>query len=173
MQKIAARFQNRNRAFTFRKPVRRRVVVLLLAALPAAGGLAQSPPRPEALIKWRQSAFQVIAWNTGRIRSALTGEYDSGEVRRAANAVSAVANSGLGDLFAPGTAGGKGWRESAANAAVFDDAAKFRALSEQFAHETAELARVASAGDQQAVTRQFAKVAQTCKTCHDKFRQTG
>jgi cytochrome c556 len=78
----------------------------------------------------------------------------------------------LSDLFAPGTAQGKGWRETSASAAVFGDAPAFRALSDRFADETAELARLAGAADQQAVTRQFAKVAQTCKTCHDKFRET-
>jgi cytochrome c556 len=173
MSKIAARFQTRNRALTFKKPFERRLTTLGLMLLPAFAALGQSAPRPEALIKWRQSAFQVIAWNSGRIKSALTGKYDSHEIQSAANALSAIANSGLSDLFVPGTADGKGWRETSASAAVFDEATKFRALSEQFAHEAAELARVAGAADQQAVTRQFAKVAQTCKTCHDKYREAG
>ena len=173
MSKIAARFQTRNRPLTFQKPFERRLATLGLMFLPAFAALAQSAPRPEALIKWRQSAFQVIAWNSGRIKSALTGKYDSHEIQSAANALSAIANSGLSDLFAPGTADGKGWRETSASSAVFDETAKFRALSDQFAHEAAELARVAGARDQQAVSRQFARVAQTCKTCHDRFRETG
>jgi cytochrome c556 len=176
MSKTAARFQNRNHALTFPKPPRRRLntlaLVLGLLLLPVFGALAQSGPRPEALIKWRQSAFQVIAWNSGRIKSALGDKYDSREVRSAANALSAIANSGLSDLFAPGTAHGKGWRETSASAAVFGDAPSFRALSDRFADETTELARLAGAADQQAVARQFSKVAQTCKTCHDKFRET-
>jgi cytochrome c556 len=172
MSTTARRFQNRNNALTASKPRKRRLATVGLVLLPACAALAQSAQRPEALIKWRQSAFQVIAWNSGRIKSALAGNYDSQEVRNAADTLSAVANSGLSNLFVPGTADGKGWRETSASSAVFDDATRFRALSDQFAHEAAELARVAGAADQQAVMRQFAKVAQTCKACHDKFRQS-
>ena len=129
-------------------------------------------PRPETLIKWRQSAYQVIAWNSGRIKSALAGKYDPHEVRSAATALAAVANSGLPGLFAPGTAEGKGWRPTTAKAEVFGDAAKFRALSDEFAREANELARIAAGSEQQAVQQQFLKVAQACKSCHDRFRQT-
>jgi cytochrome c556 len=149
------------------------------AALLAAAGLwlcanapAQVAPRPEALIKWRQSAYQVIAWNSGRIKSALAGKYDSHEVRSAATALAAVANSGLPGLFAPGTAEGKGWRATTARPEVFGDVAKFRALNDEFARETSELARIAAGGEPQAVRQQFLKVAQACKSCHDRFRQT-
>jgi cytochrome c556 len=172
MSKIAARFQIYNRALTFPIPPKRLLAAVALALLPAWCALAQSAPRPEALIKWRQSAFQVMAWNSGRIKGALTGGFDRQEIQNAANALSAIANAGLSDLFAPGTADGKGWRETTASAAVFGDAAAFRALSDRFAHETAELARLAGVAEQQAVSRQFAKVAQTCKACHEKFRDT-
>ena len=49
---------------------------------------------------------------------------------------------------------------------------KFRALTEEFAREASTLARVAAAGDRATVNEQFLKVAQACKACHDKFRQT-
>jgi cytochrome c556 len=132
----------------------------------------QSAPRPEALIKWRQSAYQVIAWNSGRIKAALAGQHDAREIQAAATALAAVANSGLATLFAPGTADGKGWRETTARDEVFSDAGKFRALTEEFAREANALARIAAAGDRDSVNAQFVKVAQTCKSCHDKFRQT-
>ena len=48
--------------------------LLLAAAIALAGAgtaLAQQAPKPENLIKWRQSAFQVVAWNSGRIKSSL------------------------------------------------------------------------------------------------------
>lgn len=83
-----------------------------------------------------------------------------------------LANSGLPGLFPATTANAKGWRPTTANAAVFDDAPKFAALSEEFAREARELARFAAGTDREAVARQFARVAQTCKSCHDKFRQT-
>ena len=165
---------SRNRAVPSARP--RASYGWLLIALGSVansfGAPAQIAPRPEALIKWRQSAFQVIAWNSGRIKSALAGQYDSQEVLRAANALAAVANSGLGTLFAPGTADGKGWRETTARAEVFGEAEKFHALTAEFARESSALARLAAGSDREAVRAQFLKVAQTCKACHDKYRQT-
>jgi cytochrome c556 len=160
-----ARFYLRNR-------VAMRVALATLALGCGALAVAQTAPRPEQLIKWRQSAFQVIAWNTQRLKSALAGNGDAREVQAAASTLAAVAASNLPDLFAPGTAHGKGWRETSVDAAVFTDAARFRALSQDFAREAALLARLAAGTDRVAVQDQFEKVAKTCKSCHDHFRET-
>src|SRR4051812_21730168 len=161
MAKLAARFHWRNRAVT---------AAWLVALLAGGWVYAQGAPRPEALIKWRQSAYQVLAWNSGRIKAALTGTYDAREVQTAANALAAVANSDLAGLFPAGTAGGKGWRATTANADVFNDTARFRALNDEFARAANELARLANGGSPQAVNEQFLRVATACKSCHEKFR---
>jgi cytochrome c556 len=150
-----------------------RVVTLFVFMLagPALIAGAQSAPRPEAFIKWRQSAYQVVGWNSGRIKSALAGKHDSREVAAAANALAAVAGSGLVALFPAGTERGKGWRETTARESVWTEAARFRALNDEFARETGELARLAAGADTSAVQAQFQKVAKTCKSCHDGFRQ--
>ena len=177
MSKVEARFHFPNRAVWCAQP-RLRVFHALTAALLFSGllatsvALAQGAPRPEALIKWRQSAYQVIAWNSGRIKAALAGQLDAHEVQSAANTLAGVANSGLAGLFAPGTEHGKGWRETTAKETVFSDAQKFRTLTEEFAKEASSLARVAATGDRGAVNEQFLKVAQACKACHDKYRLT-
>jgi len=174
MSKVEARFQSRNRTVTDAQPRARFAGVLAAVAALCFSqwAMGQGAPRPEALIKWRQSAYQVLAWNSGRIKTALAGQYTPLEVQAAANALAAVANSGLATLFAPGTADGKGWRETTARDEVFSDTAKFRALTEEFAREASTLARLATAGDRATVNEQFLKVAQSCKTCHEKFRQT-
>jgi cytochrome c556 len=172
MIEVETRFHSCNRTVM---RARSWLQVLLLSAgvsLASSAAAPQSAPRPESLIKWRQSAFQVIAWNSGRLKSALAGSHDSREIQSAANALAAVANSGLEALFAPGTADGKGWRETEARAEVFAEPEKFRALTAEFAREANALARLAAAGDSPAVGQQFLKVAQTCKSCHDKYRQT-
>ena len=174
MSKVESRFNSCNRAVVRGLP-RALMATLLIASgalLGGASAMAQSAPRPEALIKWRQSAFQVIAWNSGRIKSALAGSYDRHEVQSAANAIASLANAGLASLFAPGTADGKGWRETTARDEVFNDVSKFRALSDEFAREANTLARLAEGTDTKAVHEQFLKVAQTCKACHEKYRQT-
>ena len=174
MSNAGTRFHFRSRVVRRMQPRVRAVLALVVAMTLAMNpwATAQSAPRPEALIKWRQSAYQVIAWNSGRIKAVLAGQYSPLEVQNAANALAAVANSGLAALFAPGTADGKGWRETTARDEVFDDAQKFRALTEEFAREASTLARLAAAGDRATVSEQFLRVVQACKACHDKYRQT-
>jgi cytochrome c556 len=174
MSKAQRRLDSCNRTVWFVSP-RRLLACLWLAIsalLPGTHALAQSAPRPESLIKWRQSAFQVIAWNAQRIKGALAGTYDSREVQIAANSLASLANAGLPALFAPGTGVGKGWRETSARTEVFSDAADFRSLFDDFARETNTLVKLAAGGDAKAVGGQFLKVSQTCKACHDKFRDT-
>ncbi len=144
----------------------------LLAAVGIActATLAQQAAKPEQLIKWRQSAFQVIGWNSGRIKASLDGTYNKEDVVKAAHTLAAVANSGLGSLFALGTDTGKGWHDTTAKPAVFSDSARFNELSANFAKEASELAAVAQNGDAAAVKGQYAKLTRTCKTCHDDFR---
>ena|SRR6187399_3131590 len=172
MSTVEKRFHFRNRAVTRARAHAPVKFMLAVVALLPASVSAENAQRPESLIKWRQSAYQVIAWNSGRIKAALAGSYPRQEVQSAANALAAVANSGLATLFIPGTASGKGWRETTARDEVFSDAEKFRALTEEFAREANTLARVAAAGDRTTVNEQFLKVAQTCKSCHNQFRQT-
>lgn len=131
---------------------------------------AQQGPKPENLIKWRQSAFQVVAWNTGRIKASLDGTYNKEEVQRAANSIAAIANGGLAALFAPGTEQGKGWHDTSAKAELFKDQKKFSDLNASFAKEATELATLNAGGDVNAIKAQFGKLQRTCKSCHDDFK---
>lgn len=139
----------------------------------AAAAFAQQAPKPEQLIKWRQSAYQVIAWNSGRIKAQVEGTaYNKDEVVKAANTIAAIANSGLGALFAPGTDTGKGWHDTTVKPALFTDGAKAGAAATAFNKEANELAKVAASGDQAAVKAQYAALTKTCKGCHDDFRNS-
>ena len=85
----------------------------LLGATLALNAQAQQAPKPEQLIKWRQSAYQLLAWNTGRIKANVDGTYNKDEVVKSANLIAAIANANLGQLYAPGTETGKGFHETA------------------------------------------------------------
>jgi len=172
MPVAGTRFHFRNRGVMRARPRRMAGWFAGLLAGSALLANAQTAPRPEAIIKWRQSAYQVIGWNSGRIKTALAGNYDAREVASAANALAAVAGSGLESLFPANTTQGKGWRDTTARETIWSETPKFRALNEEFAHEAAELARVAGGSDAKAVQAQFQKVARTCKSCHDRYRQT-
>lgn len=138
----------------------------------SAGVFAQQAgAKPETLIKWRQSAFQVIGWTCGRVKLALDATtYDKEEVVKAASALAAVSNAGLGALFAPGTEQGKGWHDTAAKQELFAVGSKAGEIAGTLARETNELVKIANTSDAAAVKVQFGKVAATCKACHDDFR---
>ena len=147
-----------------------RLAVTAGALAGAAAAIAQQAPKPENLIKWRQSAFQVVAWNSGRIKSSLDSGYNKEQVLKAATAIAAIANSGLGSLFPAGTETGKGWHDTTVKADLFANPAKVAQRSADFAKEANELLRIASSGDAAAVKDQFGRLQKTCKSCHDDFR---
>jgi cytochrome c556 len=147
--------------------------IALVAVTAATTAVAQQAPKPENLIKWRQSAFQVVAWNSGRIKASLDSGYDKALVLRSASVIAAVANSGLSTLFAPGTETGKGWHDTTVKPDAFSNPARFGELGGEFARESNELVRLVSTGaDAAAVKDQFGKLQKTCKSCHDDFRNT-
>ncbi|WP_290901257.1 cytochrome c [Aquabacterium sp.] len=146
-------------------------VALAVATVAAAGtAVAQQAPKPEQLIKWRQSAYQVLAWNTGRVKANVDGTYNKEDVIKASNTIAALANSGLGALFAPGTETGKGWHETTVKPELFTDK-KAGEVAAAFNKEANELAKVAAVGDVAAVKAQLGKLQGTCKACHDDFRK--
>jgi cytochrome c556 len=133
--------------------------------------LAQQAPKPENLIKWRQSVFQILAWNTGRIKASIDGLYNKDEVVKAANTIAALSKSGFTtSLFVAGTEQGKGWHDTSAKAEAFKDTKHFEELAANFSTEATELARVAAGTDTDLVKAQFGKLGKTCKSCHDDFR---
>jgi len=144
--------------------------LVALALTVTASAFAQQAPKPETIIKWRQSVYQVLAWNSGRIKANVEGQFNREEVVRAANSTAAIASSGLGALYAPGTEQGKGWHDTAAKPEIFKDGKKVGDLAANFIHEANELAKVAANGDQAAVKAQFGKLGQACKACHDDYK---
>lgn len=145
-------------------------IVAASALIAAGSSLAQQTPKPEQLIKWRQSVYQVLAWNTGRVKANVDGQYNKEDVIKAANAIAAIANSGLGALYAPGTETGKGWHDTTVKPELFKDAKRAGEVAGAFNKEANELAKVALGGDVAAVKDQLGKLQRTCKACHDDFR---
>lgn len=146
-------------------------LLILVAALVAVSALA-AEMKPENLIKFRQSGYSFMAWNMGRIKAQIDAPatYDKNAVVSAANVVAAIANSGMGALYAPGTEKGNGWHETKAKPSLFTDAEEVKKVAIAFNQEANELAKVAASGDAAAVKVQYEKVGKACKSCHDKFK---
>ena len=152
--------------------MRKIVIAAVLAGL-AGSALAQQSLKPEEMIKLRKSGFSYMAWNMGKIKANLDGSFNKEQTAAAANAVAAIANSGMGALFGPGTDKDVGDQKTRAKPELFmpQNQDKLRELAMNLGREANELARVAAAGDAAAIRTQFGKTGATCKACHDEFRR--
>lgn len=149
----------------------KKIAVTALAIGLSSATLAQSIGKPEDQIRWRQSVMQTLGWSMGRIKANIEGTYNKDQVIQAANTIQALANSGSGALFAPGTDKGKGWHETEVKPELFTNTAKLREVGSAYNKEANELAKVAAAGDAAAVKTQFGNLGKACKACHDEFRK--
>ncbi|MDR1350638.1 MAG: cytochrome c [Zoogloeaceae bacterium] len=153
-----------------------RKIVLALAALTISASAlnvayAQQALKPEQAIKYRQAAYSYISWNMGRIKANTEGaNYNKSEVILAANTISAIANSGMGALYIPGSDKDVGSVKTSVKPEFFTNPQEVARLAQNFTKEAAELAKVAASGDAAAVKAQFGKVGGTCKACHDDFK---
>ncbi|MBI4998150.1 MAG: cytochrome c [Rhodocyclales bacterium] len=144
------------------------LVVGITLAAAAGGALAQA--KPEDMIRWRQSAYQTMAWNMGRIKANVEGTFNKDQVVQAANTIQAIANSGMGALYAAGTNKGKGWRDTQVKPELFTDKDGVGKVAMAFNKEANEMAKVAAGGDAAAVKAQFGKLGESCKACHKDYR---
>ena len=142
------------------------------AVLVALAGVASAQSlKPEEMIKFRKSGYSFMSWNMGKIKANLDGEFNKDQVIAAANVVAAIANTGMGSLFAPGTDKEVGGEKTRVKPEFFEQPEKVKELAMNFIKEANELAKVAATGDAAAVKAQFGKTGGTCKACHDDFRR--
>ncbi|MBI5898926.1 MAG: cytochrome c [Rhodocyclales bacterium] len=149
----------------------KRIVVASLAIGLSSATLAQTIGKPEDQIRWRQSVMQTLGWSMGRIKANIDGTYNKDQVIQAANTIQALANSGSGALFTPGTDTGKGWRDTNVKPELFTNSAKLKEVGMAYNKEANEMAKVAATGDSAAVKAQFGNLGKSCKGCHDEFRK--
>ena len=127
----------------------------------------------EDKVKFRQSGYTFMNWNMGKIKAAAvdgTVPYDQAQVAAAANAIAAIANSGMGALYSPDTVDATGWKASRLEAKFFDEQENVGRIAMNFIQEANKLAEVAQNGDQAAVAAQFAAVGESCRACHQPYR---
>ncbi|MBK7813788.1 MAG: cytochrome c [Rhodocyclaceae bacterium] len=140
-------------------------------ALSVVAGTTLAQMKVEDAITFRQSGYKFMAWNMGKIKANVEGQYNKDQVAAAANVVAAIANSGMGALFIPGSDKGKGWHETNVKPELFTDKEGVGKVARAYIDAANEMARVAATGDAAAVKAQFGKLGETCKACHDKYRK--
>ena len=149
----------------------KKIVVTAVLACIAGASLAQQALKPEEMIKYRKAGYNVMAWNMGKIRANLDGTFDKNQVAAAANAIAAIANSGTGALFGPGSEKDVGDQKTRVNPDFFKQPDKMREVGVNFSTEATKLAQLAAGDDVAAIKAQFGKTGAACKTCHDISRK--
>lgn len=148
-----------------------RILAALVLSTLAATAIAQQAPKLEDQIKIRKAGFSYMAWNFGKIKANLDGNFNKDQVIAAANLVAATASSGMGALFSPGTEKDIGDQKTRVKPELFQQPERVKELMGNLARESNELAKVAATGDVAAIKAQFGKTGGTCKACHDEFRK--
>lgn len=146
---------------------------LALAVILATTATAALAGPIEEQIRFRQSAYSFLGWNTGKIKKQVVDHpetFNIDYVAAAANAIAATANSGLGELYGVGTDQGTGWKPTRLKPEFFQKKEEVTAVANQFNLAANELAKVAATGDINTIKTQFGKLGETCKSCHDLIR---
>lgn len=150
--------------------MKRFLAVLVLVSV-AGTAFAQQTLKPEDMIKIRKAGFDYMAWNFGKIKANLDGNFNKDQVVAAANVVAATAGSGMGALFGPGTEKDVGDQKTRVKPELFQQPDRVKELMGNLNREANELVKVAATGDAAAIKAQFGKTGGTCKACHDDFRK--
>ena len=125
--------------------------------------------KPEDQIKYRQAGYSFMAWNMGKIKANLEGEFNAKQVEAAANAIAGIANSGMGALYGPGTDKDIGSVKTRVNPELFTDKEGVGKVAVAFIAAANDLEKAAATGDKAAVQKAFGDTGAACKGCHEKF----
>ena len=144
---------------------------LFLAAALAASALpaAAQFQKPEDAVKYRQSAFTVMASHFGRLGAMANGRVPFDPAAAAANADIVAMMSKLPfPAFLDGT---DKVGNTHAKPEVWNEPDKFKAAATKMQDEVAKLQAAAKSGNLDQVKAQFGATGQSCKACHDHFRK--
>lgn len=141
-----------------------------LMALGLASSALAADLSPEEQIEIRQAGYEFMGWNMGKIKANLEGNYNAAQVESAANAIAAIANSGMGALYGPGTDKAVGDMKTRVKPEFFQNMDDVKKIAGEFVEAANALAEVAAEGEAEAVKAAFADVGAACKACHQKYR---
>ena len=124
--------------------------------------------KPEDAIKYRQSALFVMGQHFGRIGAMASGKapFDAKAAADNAEIVAEMAKLPWVGFLAGTDKGGN----TKAKPEIWTEQAKFKESSEKLMAETAKLSAAAKTGNLDTLKTAFAATADTCKSCHDTFR---
>ncbi len=144
------------------------LAAMLLTAGPAAAQSGEAMSDEDA-IEYRRAVFEVIAGNFEPMGAMVEGKIDYDAERFARNAERVAELSGMA---LEGFEGGPHAGETESLDAVWDEWEQYQQGMQKFEERAQSLASEAEGGaDLNQVRGPFVEVADTCKSCHDNFRE--
>jgi cytochrome c556 len=135
-----------------------------LVSLPAAAQFQ----KPEDAIKYRQSAFTVMANHLGRVGAMAQGRVPFDAKAAADNAAIVVTMSKL--PFAAFVEGSDKGAPTRAKPEIWKDSAKVKDLAEKMQAEAVKFEAAAKSGNLDAIKAAIGPLGGACKACHDDYR---
>ena len=134
---------------------------------------AHAQLKPEEQVEARKAGYEFMAWNMGKIKAQIIEQkepYDQAKLVAAANAIAAIAGSGMGALYGPGTSQDELGKKTRLKPEFFQNLDEAGKIGGQLAKSSQALKQAAETGYQDAIKTAFGQVGSACKSCHEKFR---
>ncbi|RJF99533.1 c-type cytochrome [Noviherbaspirillum saxi] len=139
------------------------LTTLIAAPLSAQAQFA----KPEDAVKYRQSAFALMGAHTGRVGAVVKGEKPYNKAAVEADVAVMEMMSKLAFTAFPAETD---LPNSKAKPDIWKEQDKFKAAAEKMQGEMGKLSAAAKSGDLNAIKTAFGGVGQSCKACHDNYR---
>ena len=153
------------------------VAIGIGAAIAAGGALAHDDPKPKGKMSAAAHAAHMRHENFEKLGAAFKAvvdetrksDPDKARVARSTKTMTTLA-TGLPSWFPRGS-GVEARAKSEAKANIWTDAAGFSAVASALQVQVSKLNQAAMAGDMAGVRAQIRATGNSCKGCHDKYRQ--
>src|SRR5512137_1559256 len=149
-------------------------ILAIVVCLTFTAGAAFAQLHPEIMIKMRKAGYDFSSWNMAKIRGMVEynpASFKKDQVIAAANVIAAIANSGMGALFGPGTDKDVDGQKTSVKPEFFQEQDNVKKLALANIKEANQLQKVARSGDIKAISVQLGKVENSCNACHARYKK--
>lgn len=146
----------------------RRIASSVAVFLVLAASVAQAAT-PEDAIKYRKAVMETMAGHMVAITMIFGGRIDAQSHLSGHAEALAAAGTEITHMFPAGSDAGK----TDALPLIWQEGARFQEVAETMATATAQLRDAVNADDRAAIGRAIKATGDSCKGCHDRYREKG
>ena len=147
------------------------LIVTIIMSFGAVSALAHADKKDKSpqgkAAKYRHNTFNMVGYHFGPLGGMIKGkiDYNKAMFTKHASSLATLATLAPNGFEVKGKAKG-----SRAKKGIWENKTEFDKTMQAFIVSTDALAKVSSKGDMATIKPAFAEVADSCKTCHKKYR---